>query len=311
MIRVGITGAAGFVGTALVEHLARVEGVHVVALARTPSLAYPHFGSEVEWREGDLASPYDVAGFVADLECVVHLAHKGSPFTSGRDLASDASANLVPTLTLLQAIRDRRQPCHVVFASSGGALYAGLPAGSLATETSPIRLTTSYAIQKATCEDYLRLGSDEGWLTATVLRIGNAYGAALPLERLQGFIGVAVSRLRAGEPLRLIGDPGNVRDYIHLRDVCTAFSLALARRSSFDVFNIGTGQGTSVDELIALLRDVSGIRPVVERVPGTPAAERLPRWVVLDASKARDVLGWQPTVSLREGLEELWKVAAP
>ena len=309
MIRVGVTGASGFLGSALIEHLAAWPGIEVVALTRTSSLAAERRDLGVDWREGDLASPYDATTFVADLDCVVHLAHKGSPLTSGRDLPSDATSNLVPMLTLLQAIRKRDTVCHVVYASSGGALYAGTQPGIAASETSSVDATSSYAIQKLAGEQYLRLAAEEGWLTATTLRIGNAYGAVLPPDRLQGFLGVAVSRLAAREPLRLIGDTGNVRDYVHLNDVCAALRLALEPRSPFEIYNIGSGRGTSIDELLVLLGEISGTPPAIERVAESNAANRLPKWVVLDASKARAVLGWQPNVPLREGVERLWRMA--
>lgn len=309
MTRVGITGASGFLGTALTAHLAALGRIEVVALTRTLPLATGASDSSVDWREGDLASPYDAASFVEGLDCIVHLAHKGSPLTSGRDLPSDAISNLVPMLTMLEAIRERGGRCHVVYASSGGALYAGTRPGTAATESSPVRLTSSYAIQKLAGEEYLRLAADEGWLTATTLRIGNAYGAVLPRDRLQGFLGVAVARLAAREPLRLFGDTHNVRDYVHLSDLCTAFTLALEPRSPFDLFNIGSGSGASIDELIGHLAEVSGSTPAVELVPESPAANRLPRWIVLDASKAKAALGWEPTISLRDGIDRLWRMA--
>jgi UDP-glucose 4-epimerase len=309
MTRVGVTGASGFLGSALVDHLAGVSGIEVVALTRTLPPDARRETRWVSWTQGDLQSPYDTASFVEGLDCVVHLAHKGSPLTSGNDLPGDAMSNLVPMLRLLEAIRDRGGDCHVVYASSGGALYAGRKPGRPATESSPVELTSSYAIQKLAGEQYLRVASEEGWLTATALRIGNAYGVVLPPARLQGFLGVAVARMAAHQPLRLIGDTRNVRDYVHLGDVCAAFGRALEARAPFDVFNIGTGRGTSIDELVTLLGEISGEAPLIERTPPTAAASRLPRWVVLDSSKAHRILGWQPRVPLRAGIERLWQAA--
>jgi UDP-glucose 4-epimerase len=309
-MRVGVTGASGFLGSMLVERLAARDDVHVVALTRTLSPDHGHQRPNVDWREGDLSSPHDAAGFVADLDSVVHLAHKGSPLTSGRDLADDARSNLVPTLTLLQAIRERGTPCHVVYASSGGALYGTSQPGERATELSPVVISSSYGIQKLAGENYLRLAAGEGWLTSVVLRIGNAYGAVLAPDRTQGFLGVAVSRLAAGEPLRLIGDTSNVRDYVHYSDVCSAFVRALEPRAPFDLFNIGTGHGTSIHDLVPMLEDVSGMRITLERAPDDVEARRLPRWVVLDSSKANAELGWEAMVPLRDGLQRLWRIAA-
>jgi len=308
-MRVGVTGASGLLGAGLVERLAARDDVQVIALTRTLSVADGPQRRDVDWREGDLSSPHDAARFVEDLDCIVHLAHKGAPLTSGRDLPDDARSNLVPMLTLLEAIRDRRRRCHVVYASSGGALYGRSEPGLPATESSPIVISNSYGIQKLTGENYLKLAVSEDWLSATVLRIGNAYGAVLPPDRLQGFLGVSVSRLAAGKPLRLIGDTTNVRDYVHCADVSSAFVLALGRREGFELFNIGTGRGTSIDELVDMLEEVSGRRATVERTPPDTAAERLPHWVVLDSSKAKEQLGWEAAIPLRDGIERLWRAA--
>lgn len=259
--------------------------------------------------QGDLASPHDAAAFVEGLDCVVHLAHTNTPLTSNRDLPSDASMNLTPTLTLLQALREGSTTCHVVFASSGGAVYRGGSGRAPVTEEAAVAPSTSYGIQKIVAEQYLRLGADEGWLTATSLRIGNAYGRLLPPERLQGFLGVAVSQLAAGNAIRIFGDPANVRDYVHLDDVCRALELALVHRRGYQVFNIGSGVGVSVNELVELLGRITGASPRVEHELSTADTRRLPQWIVLDSSKAARELGWTPSITLEEGVRALWEEA--
>ena len=305
-MRVDITGVSGFIGAAVTAYLASLEGVEVIALTRTiPSI--PLLTPEsVVWRQGDLSSPHDVAAFVEGLDCVVHLAHTNTPLTSNHDLASDAVMNLVPTLNLVEGLRAAGRPCHVVYASSGGAVYRPTADGAPVDEDAPLQPNTSYAIQKLAAEQYLRLAGDEGWLTATALRMGNAYGALLPPQRMQGFLGVAISQHAAGRPIRLFGDPGNVRDYVHLDDVCRVYELTLGRRRGFEIFNVGTGRGASVAELVELLGEVSGRPPQVERLAATRDTDRLPHWVVLDCSRAAQELGWEPQVPLAEGIRRMW-----
>ncbi|MDQ3938396.1 MAG: NAD-dependent epimerase/dehydratase family protein, partial [Chloroflexota bacterium] len=226
-LRVGITGASGFIGSALLLWLAEHTDYDIVALTRTISPTRLPSHSRVTWRQGDLASPHDAAAFAERLGCIVHLAHTNTPLTSNRDLPSDTAMNLVPTLNLIQALRGVESNCHVVFASSGGAIYRGGADGVPVTEDAPVEPTTSYGIQKLTAEHYLRVAAREGWLSASVLRIGNAYGALLPPERLQGFLGVAVASLAAGRPIRVFGSTENVRDYVHLDDVCRVIELAV------------------------------------------------------------------------------------
>lgn len=308
--RIGITGASGFLGSSLLRHLAGQDDVQVVALTRTlgPSQAAPP--PNVEWRQVDLASDRDCRAFVAGVDAIVHLAHTNTPLTSNESLPSDAATNTAPTLTLLQAIREAGTRPHVVYASSGGALYRPSPDGTPLDEDAPLEPLTSYGILKLAFEQYLAMAAHEGWLRATVLRIGNPYGVVLPAERLQGFIGVAIQQLVAGRPVRVFGDLDNVRDYVHLDDVCRAFELALASPAAFAIYNIGSGRGASVREVLAILETVTGREVRLERDESPGDARRLPRWAVLDAGKAARELGWRPEVDLETGVDALWREAS-
>lgn len=307
--RVGITGASGFIGSALHPWLANRTDDHLVALTRTIAPARLPSHPRVTWRQGDLASLQDAVDFVEGLDCVVHLAHTNTPLTSNKDLPSDATMNVVPTLNLIQALRQVGSDCHVVFASSGGAIYRGSVDGAPVTEDSPVEPTTSYGIQKLIAEHYFRLAARESWLSASVLRIGNAYGALLPPERLQGFLGVAVAQLAAGHPIRVFGNTANVRDYVHLDDVCRVIELALERQPQFAVFNVGSGHGVSVADLIELLGSIVGTPPAIEHDLPTRDADRLPAWIVLDSAKAAAELGWSASVRLENGVRALWEEA--
>jgi UDP-glucose 4-epimerase len=211
---------------------------------------------------------------------------------------------MIPTLTLLEAVRGARTRPHLVFASSGGTVYGTGTGRRPLRENDNCLPQSSYGIQKLAAEHYLRVAAEHGWLTAMVLRIGNPYGVLLPPERLQGLIGTAVSQLRARLPIRVFGNLANVRDYVHLTDTCRAFELALERREPFDVVNIGSGEAFSVADILGLIEDLEGA-PVDVELERRAAAHDLPSWVVLDIRKARRTLGWSPEITLRDGLSLL------
>lgn len=308
---VGITGASGFLGSALLRHLTTADaGIgELYALTRTlhpdQVVGFP----TVKWVQGDLVSPYDCTSFVESLDLIVHLAGVNTPLTSDAHLASDAASNLVPTLTLLQAIREVGHRPHVILASSGGALYRLSGHRRPFRETDPAEPTSSYGIQKLAIEHYLRIAAEQGWLTATSLRIGNPYGVLLPPERRQGFIGVALNQLLHGRPIRIFGNENNVRDYVHLDDLCRMFELVAHRPNGFEVCNVGSGVGHSVAQLIELLGRTVAAPIGVEREAPSEGAERLPDWVVLDIGKAEAAFGWSPTVALEDGLRQLCEEA--
>ena len=266
-MRVGVTGASGLLGAGLVESLAARDDVQVIALTRTLSVADGPQRRDVDWREGDLSSPRDAARFVEDLDCIVHLAHKGSPLTSGRDLPDDARSDLVPMLTLLQAIRDRGRPCHVVYASSGGALYGRSEPGLRATEQSPVAISNSYAIQKLAGENYLRLAVSEGWLTVSrpadrkCVRGGPLPRSTPGFPRRRGL--TSCSRRAAAPDWR----HSKCTRLCPLQRCLFGFRAGARAADRFRLFNIGTGHGTSIDELVDLLQEVSGVRATIERAP--------------------------------------------
>lgn len=300
-MKIGVTGAGGLLGGSLLAKLAVAQHVEVKALARSPTAEKR---ANVRWVVGDLDHPQDCAAFVEDLDVVFHFAHRNSPLTSDSDWSSDSRVNLLPTLNLLTAIERARRRPHIVYPSSGGAVYGLSPERVPFREESACHPGSSYGIQKLAVEHYLRIMAERDLLTATVLRIGNAYGWILPPDRLQGFIGTAVHRVLHGQPIRIVGDPHNVRDYVHMEDVCDALLRTMDRRTEFEVFNIGTGVGASVSDILAILERLTGrsIEIFIERIAG---ADRLPPWCVLDITRAAEVLGWRPGISLEQGIERM------
>lgn len=310
VLSVGMTGATGFIGDHLLHSLARSGGYTLRALTRTLRAGQIDAHPSVHWVQGDLNQPDDCADFVRDIDVVLHLAHGSTPLTSNRHLPGDALANLVPSLHLVQAIREAGTGAHLVFASSGGAVYGPLASGCPARETHPPAPSSSYGIQKLATEHYLRLAAEHGWLTAVALRIANPYGVLLPPERRQGFIGVALNRIVNGQPVKIFGDPNNVRDYVHLEDVARAFALATTCRTGYSVWNIGSGRGHSVADVIRMIEEYVGRPVTVETVPVDSDAGDLPPWNVLDVSRVAEDLGWRPQIQFEDGLRRLCQYAS-
>jgi len=209
---IGITGAAGFIGSYLSRYLLDRCCGSIRQLVRASS---PPAASGAEALQGDLLCPADCERFVAGLDVIYYLAHVNSPVNSDVDPAQDASANLIPFLNLLHAVQRAGTKPHIVYFSSGGAVYKSRPNAKY-RETDHCAPCSSYGIQKLAAEQYLRMAAEKGRLTSVVLRVANAYGTLLPRYRLQGLIGVAVNNVLHGQPVRLFGSAANVRDYVHL-----------------------------------------------------------------------------------------------
>ena len=305
LLKLGITGATGFLGSHLVCKLPELGPFNLRALTRTLSRTQPTDSRTVEWMQGDLAMADNCVEFVRGLDVIVHLAHANTPLTSDRHLPGDVQASLLPSLNLIEAIRAVGTRPHVVFASSGGSIYADCGEQRPHQEDDPCVPQSSYGIQKLAIELYLHLAARKGWLTATSLRIGNAYGSLLPAQRKQGFIGVALSHVVRGEPIPIFGNPDNIRDYVHIDDVARAFALAATPRKVWNAFNIGSGRGLSVLDILHAIESILGGSVPVQFVESSSPADQLIPWSVLDIGRAKRELGWAPVIAFEDGIRSL------
>ncbi len=295
----GVLGARGFIGSYLVGYMMARKSEELRLLIRNTS-GYEG-PSDAEVFSGDLLSRKDCEKFVDGLKLIHYLAHVNVPVNSDLDLPDDALLNLVPLLNLLDAIQRQGSKPHIVYFSSGGAVYS--PRGNRVAyrETDPCAPRSSYGIQKLTAEEYLRLAASKGYLTATILRVGNAYGTLLSQHRMQGLIGVTVGRVMHGQPVRIFGNPDNIRDYVHLEDICSMAERASIPREEFSIVNVGSGQGYSVTEVLGLIEKCYG-RPLIVQKDESYGLE-LVDWAVLDNTKALREFGWSPSIELRRGIQ--------
>jgi UDP-glucose 4-epimerase len=246
----------------------------------------------------------DCMDLVKGQDVIFHLAHTNSPLTSDQDMVQDALLNIIPTLTLLKAIELAEHVPHFIYPSSGGAVYGVSESRNGFKESDACFPNNSYGIQKLVAEHYIRLAAQRGAITSIVLRIANAYGWLLPPDRSQGFIGTAVTRIRSGQPIRIFGNPDNVRDYIHIDDILDALVLAGTQRKKFEIYNVGTGIGISVMEIVEIIEKILG-HPVNRMTVEVESAQLLNNWCVLDVKKIYSELGWQSKISIQEGIQRL------
>jgi UDP-glucose 4-epimerase len=216
----------------------------------------------------------------------------------------DAGINVLGTLGVLEAAR-RHGVRRVIFASTGGAIY-GEPDGPAADEAHPCRPQSPYAVSKLAAEHYLD-GYRRAGLEVIVLRYANVYGPRQDPHGEAGVVAIFIQRVLAGLTPTIFGDGEQVRDFVYVDDVVRAnllaHDLALGAGGPF-VFNVGTGRGTSVNALWAALAATA--RPAVFPSHEPARTGDLVR-SVLDVTRARTVLGWEPRVDLTEGLARTWR----
>jgi UDP-glucose 4-epimerase len=297
-----VLGGSGFLGSHLVELLIE-EGIQVRVYSRSAA-SYSRLAAladKIELVGGDFRATKALANAVHGCDYVFHFIGTTVPAASNRDPIFDAETNLVPTLRLLE-ICVQAKVRQVIFSSSGGTVYGNVN-GQPIPETHPTEPHSSYGINKLTIEKYLDLFHRLHALDYTILRVANAYGPRLPLKGEQGVIGAVMARLGRSEPISMWGDGSVTRDYVYAGDVARAFRAAIGQRSPFRVFNIGTGVGTPLAELIVKMQQVIGCQGKLLKEPARQVDVPVN---ILDTTRARQHLGWEAKTSLEAGLRNTW-----
>lgn len=297
-MRALVIGGNGFIGSHLVEGL-RARGARVRVLDPGPARGDVDWQG-VEYQQGDYSDPATAAGSLADVDIVFHLASTTVPATSNQDPARDVSTNLLGTLTLLDAMRARGIR-RLLFLSSGGTVY-GNPDILPVPEHHPLRPISSYGVVKVAIEGYLHVYRHMGVLDPVVLRPSNPYGPRQSSSGGQGVIAAALAHAARGTPMPLWGDGTVVRDYLYIDDL-VALAIDAAMSGRCGVFNAGSGEGHSLNAIIAAVEAVTARPLALDRKPSRGFDVRE---VVLDISAARDAFGWQPRVGLASGLARTW-----
>ena len=242
-------------------------------------------------------SVHDVSSAIDGIDVVLHLISTTLPKSSNDDMVYDVESNLVPTLQLLNAMVAKGVR-KIVFISSGGTIY-GTPTYIPIDENHPTEPLVSYGVTKLAVEKYLLLYQHLHSIKANILRVANPFGERQRIETAQGAVGVFLSKAIQNQPLEIWGDGSVTRDYLYIGDVAEAFARAVNYDGAKSVFNISSGVGTSLNELIDMLEQVLGREVVRHYQPGRPFDVPVS---VLDNSLARQELGWEPRVELEEGI---------
>jgi UDP-glucose 4-epimerase len=190
--------------------------------------------------------------------------------------------------------------CKLIFASSGGAVY-GIPKNlpiSEAHETNPV---SPYGVSKLAIEKFLFSYSSQHGLDYTIIRLSNPYGPGQLNLRGQGLIPTIIEGGLTGQPVNIWGDGTSERDYLFIDDAVEAFSKALTYKGSERIFNVGSGAGTSILNLVS---EIEGLLHLPIKLKFEQRRPSDPLVNILDVALAKEVLGWIPSTSLGDGLQK-------
>jgi UDP-glucose 4-epimerase len=296
-MKVLILGGGGFLGS----HLAEILLAHDqdVCIFDMPSARYLEYSRQhgANIVTGNFLDPKAVGDAISDCDVVYHLVSATVPQTSNENPRYDVEANLIGTLQLLEQMRNAHVK-KIVFSSSGGTVY-GIPQEIPIKESHPTNPISSYGIVKLAIEKYLHLYWTLYGMDYCVLRISNAYGARQPITPTQGAIAAFLGKAAAKEEIVIWGDGTILRDYIYASDIAHAFLQASRYQGELKVFNIGSGHGHSLKDIIGAIENITQVPLEVKYLPGRRFDVPVN---VLDISRAKAHLGWEPKVRLEEGI---------
>ncbi len=307
--RILITGGAGFIGSHVVQRFLdanwSVEVLDDLSSGKRENVPTPAKLHVLDVRTPESAQLIEKGGF----DALVHLAAQMDVRRSVADPVFDASINILGTLNIAEALRCSEHKTRFLFASTGGALYGDFakPPNRELDSKDP---ESPYGIAKLSVEYYLAYYGRLHGLESAALRFGNVYGPRQDPHGEAGVVAIFCNRILAGKALTVFGDGEQTRDYVYVGDVANAVFLAAtkaipkAARLDARGFNIGTGVGTSVNELARTLLKAAEVRNAIEYAPPR-AGEQMHS--VLAVDKAAAGLGWRAEMSLEGGLTATFK----
>ena len=266
------------------------------------SLAKSASSGKLEVIRGELSDRNAVQAALDNCEVCYHLACSTVPKSSNEDPAYDAQTNILDTLHLLDNAC-KAGVKKVVYMSSGGTVY-GPPLELPITEAHLTEPICAYGISKLAIEKYLALYQRLHGLEYAVLRVSNAYGPGQRMDSGQGAVAAFLGKALRGQTIEIWGDGSNVRDYIYIDDVIAALLAATLYKGEERVFNIGTGTGRSLNQVL------DAIDHLLNNPTTRSYAERRAHDVssnILSIEKAKHALGWTPRVRFEDGLKDVFE----
>lgn len=298
-MRTLVTGGAGFIGSHLVDALIG-EGHSVAVLDNLSSGRADNLKHQpsVELVEGDVRDE-GVEGIVDKLapEVIFHLAAQIDVRKSVEDPIADARVNILATINLAEAAR-KAGVRKIVHTSSGGSIY-GTPDTFPVDESFPVDPHSPYAVSKLAGEQYLGTFRHLYGIQASYIAPANVYGPRQNPHGEAGVVAIFSENLLRGNPTKIFGGGTNTRDYVYVGDVARAFVLAAGERGDGTRFNIGTSVETTDRDLHSLVAKHADAPDTPEDFP--PRLGDVPR-SALSYRRAQEVLGWEPEVTLNEGV---------
>lgn len=299
-MKITVIGGTGFIGRHLCRRLIE-ENHEVISVSRRK----PNSSTKLQdttcitYEYGDITSLEFVTEVSRNTEYLINLASTVVPSTSNRDPVYDVNTNLIGALNTLNASVINGISKYI-YLSSGGTVYGPKNQTEPHKEEDPTNPICSYGIVKLSIEKYIHLFNVLHGLPYSIIRLSNPYGPDYALEKPQGVIHHFASMIAKNQPIHIWGDGSIERDFIFIDDAITAITKAMHHNSDQILLNVGSGKSTSINKILKIIEQVSG---KTGRVSYEPSRIYDVHKSVLNIDQAKIQLGWEPSISIDEGIK--------
>ncbi len=291
-----LLGGGGFIGTALTKRLIELKkNVHIIT-SKPLSNTIPDITIHI----GSLGDSALLDKLRSECSTIIHLATKSTPGKSARHPLFELE-NLTPTLQLLENLHEWKDT-HLIFISSGGTVY-GNPSHNPVYEDAPLAPRSYHGAGKVAIEGFLHAFRVKGY-PVTILRPSNIYGPEQNMTTGFGFIRTVLHHALHNTAVNVWGDGLNIRDYIYIDDAINAITQSIYARQDSNTYNVGYGKGHTLNEVINIIQKICKKSLKIEH---RPARSSDVREIVLDISKIKSALDWQPHTDLENGILKTWE----
>lgn len=295
--RILVIGGAGYLGARLATRL-KAEAYDVEILVRDHGKPTP---IDVPVHIGGLGNVALLRRILPSFETIFHVASGTTPGVSGRDPSLEAEFNIFPTLRFLEVLQAQPQ-AHLVFISSGGTVYGNQQSNPVG-EDAPLTPLSFYGAGKVALETFLSAHARTHGNRLTILRPSNLYGPGQPNYHGFGVIRTMLQHLQDGTVMQIWGDGEAIRDFIYIDDLVNACIMSMHDPAPIGVYNVGSGIGYSIKQLVDIVGAISRRNLKVEYRKGRKIDVRA---IVLDSTRLRTAVGWEPVASIETGIRNTW-----
>lgn len=292
-----IIGGSGFIGQHVAERLLKHDYT-VVICTRGTTFLLPELTPFV--RNIDITQTHEIEELFEKGDIVFDFASPTVPHSSMSHPEREIDLHIKPHVLMIQSAM-KKQIKKYIFTSSGGGVYGKNPQTPITELVAPQPITP-YAIAKITIEHYLSFFSNLYQIPHLIYRISNPYGPRQQFKEGFGVIPTLINHIETNTPPELYNEGNAVRDFIYIDDVVDAIEVSFTADNTYSVYNIGSGNGTSINEIWKTLKSItkSELEPIFKESRSIDADK-----IILDISRFQEEYSWKPQIDVREGLQKL------